>query len=47
MAPAFSASMAAGPALKTCVLSLVLPSSPAMKPLLMPTRAGAWVTLPK
>ena len=37
----------AGPALNTWVLSLVLPSSPAMKPLLTPTRAGACVTLPK
>ncbi len=47
MAPAFRASIAAGPALKTCVLSLVWPSSLAMNPLLTPTRAGAWVTLPK
>ena len=47
MAPAFSASIAAGPALNTWVLSLVSPRLLAMKPCLTPTRAGAWVMLPK
>ena len=47
MAPALRASIAAGPALKTWVLSLVSPRLLAMKPWLTPTRAGAWVMLPK
>ena len=32
MAPALSASIAAGPALKTCVVSLVSPSASAKRP---------------
>ena len=47
MAPALRASIAAGPALKTWVLSLVSPRFLATRPWLTPTRAGAWVMLPK
>jgi hypothetical protein len=47
MAPAFSASTAAGPALKTCVDRSVAPSSSAKNPLSTPISAGAWVTLAK
>ena len=47
MAPAFSASMAEGPALKTWVDSLVPPRFLAKMPSFTPIRAGAWVTLGK
>src|SRR6218665_2997369 len=47
MAPAESASISAGPALKTCVLSLVVPSASCKNPFCSPTIAGAWVTLAK
>src|SRR6218665_2940950 len=47
MAPAESASISAGPALKTCVLSLVVPSASCKNPFCSPAIAGAWVTLAK
>ena len=48
MAPANSASTAAGPALKTVVSRVVSPpSASAMKPFSTPISAGEWVTLPK
>lgn len=47
IAPADSASIAAGPALNTCVESSVSPSASSMRPSSSPTSAGACVTFAK
>jgi len=47
MAPDFSASIAAGPALKVLTSSLVRPSSLAKKPSFSATIAVAWVRFGK
>ncbi len=47
MAPALRASIAAGPALKTCVVSVVSPRASSNWPPATPTSAGAWVTFAK
>jgi hypothetical protein len=45
--PEFSASISDGPALKVAYLASVAPSAFWKKPFWFPTRAVAWVTLPK
>ena len=47
MAPESSASMAAGPALKVVVSSLVSPSASWKVPFFTPSTAEAWVTFGK